>query len=64
MPRHPKPEKRRPGRPKLSADQAKGKIVPVRFKDEDLARIAQAAEKNNQTVSEWIRNTLASAIEA
>jgi hypothetical protein len=41
------------------AEHAQGKIVPVRFKDEDLAKIAKSAKKSNQTVSEWIRSTLA-----
>ena len=60
----PKPEPRKPGRPTLPKNEAKGKIVPVRFKDEDLEKIAKAAKKSNQTVSEWIRSTLATALEA
>jgi hypothetical protein len=58
-----KPEPRKPGRPILPKNEAKGRIVPVRFRDEDLAKIAKAAKKSNQTVSEWIRSTLAVAIE-
>jgi hypothetical protein len=57
------PEKRKPGRPMLAKNEAKGKIVPVRFKDEDLAKIAKAAKKSKQTVSEWIRTTLTNALE-
>ena len=60
----PKPEPKKPGRPMLPKKEAKGKIVPVRFKDEDLAKIAKAAKKSNQTVSGWIRSTLATALEA
>ncbi len=63
MPKQPKPEKKKPGRPKLTKDQAKGKIVPVRFRDEDLAKITLAAEESNQTISEWIRSTLNAAVE-
>lgn len=56
MPKQPKPKK--PGRPKLPKDQAKGKIVPVRFAAEELERIQDAAEASNQTVSQWIRSML------
>jgi predicted HicB family RNase H-like nuclease len=58
-----KPEPRKPGRPVLPKSEAKGKIVPVRFKDEDLAKIAKAAKKSNQTVSEWIRTKLSEAVQ-
>lgn len=64
MPRQPKEsEKRKPGRPILPKGEAKGKIVPVRFRDEDLAKIAKAAKKSNQTVSQWIRTTLSEAMQ-
>ena len=56
MPRQPK--KRKPGRPKLPKGEAKGKIVPVRFGPEELARICRAAESKQQTVSQWIRSSL------
>jgi len=59
----PKPEPKKPGRPKLSEAEAKGRIVPVRFKAEDLEKIAAAAQANSQTVSQWIRSTLATAIQ-
>jgi hypothetical protein len=59
MPKQPK--KRKPGRPKLAKDQAKGKIVPVRFAAEELERIQDAAEASKQTISQWIRSTLAAA---
>ena len=58
----PKP-KRKPGRPKLPKDQAKGKIVPVRFTGTEIERIGTAARKADQTVSQWIRSTLAVAVE-
>jgi len=47
------------GRPNLPKGQAKGRIVPVR---EDIKRIEGAARASHQTVSEWIRQTLSSAI--
>jgi hypothetical protein len=53
---------RKPGRPKLPKGQAKGKIVPVRFAPEDIRAVEAAAKANNQTVSEWIRSTLNTAI--
>ena len=51
------------GRPKLPKGEAKGRIVPVRFNAEDLKRIELAARASQKTVSEWIRGTIASAIE-
>lgn len=59
MPKQPK--KRKPGRPKLPKEQAKGKIVPVRFAADELERVLQAADASNQTVSKWIRSTLNAA---
>lgn len=52
------------GRPKLASGEAKGRIVPVRFRAEDLKAITAAAKKNDQTVSEWIRSMLHAAIQA
>jgi hypothetical protein len=60
----PKPEPKKIGRPKLAESDAKGRIVPVRFKADDLEKIAKAARKRNLTVSEWIRSTLSVAIGA
>lgn len=54
----PKQPKRKPGRPKLAKAEAKGKIVPIRFKTDDLAKIAKIAKMRNQTVSELVRSTL------
>jgi len=59
----PKQPKRKPGRPKLPKDQAKGRIVPVRFNGTEINRIVAAARKADQTVSQWIRSTLAAAVE-
>jgi len=62
MPRQPKHKKpRKPGRPKLPKDQAKGKIVPVRFASEELKKVHRAAQAADQTVSQWIRSTLNAA---
>jgi hypothetical protein len=51
------------GRPKLPKGEAKGCIVPIRFNVSDLKRIESAARANQKTVSEWIRGTVASAID-
>jgi hypothetical protein len=58
----PKPKKI--GRPKLPKGEAKGRIVPVRFNTADLKRIESAARASQQTVSQWIRRTVATAMEA
>jgi predicted HicB family RNase H-like nuclease len=63
MPKQPKPKPNPVGRPKLH-DQAKSSIVPVRFSAEDRKRVEAAAQASKQTVSEWIRSTLYSALEA
>jgi hypothetical protein len=57
----PKPKK--PGRPKLAKGKAKGTIVPVRFSLEDRKRVEAAAKASKQTVSAWVRSTLAAAME-
>lgn len=51
------------GRPRLPKGHAHARIVPVRFKPDDLKRIAAAAKASNQTVSEWIRSTVHAAIQ-
>ena len=56
--------KREPGRPKLRRGEAKGKIVPIRFTKAEAERLAEAARKNDQTVSEWIRRTLLAELNA
>jgi hypothetical protein len=52
------------GRPKLPKGEAKGRIVPIRFNAQDLKRIESAAKGSQQTVSEWIRDTIATAMGA
>jgi hypothetical protein len=61
MPRNTKPKV---GRPKLPKGDAKGRIVPVRFNPSDIKRIEAAARASQKTVSEWIRGTITSAMEA
>ena len=62
MAKRTKPEPKKMGRPKLPNGLAKGRIVPVRFSDEELARIAEAASAKDQKLSEWIRSTLNAAV--
>ena len=50
------------GRPKLPKGEAKGRIVPIRFNPADLKRIEATARASQQTVSEWIRGTVAAAL--
>ncbi len=54
---------RKVGRPKMAKGESKARIVPVRFKGDDLKRITAAAKAVNQTVSEWIRSTLNAAVQ-
>ena len=50
------------GRPKLPKGHAKGRIVPVRFNEEDLKLFAKAAKASeHKTLSGWIRHTLREA---
>lgn len=51
------------GRPKLPKGEAKGRIVPVRFTALDLKAMESAAKASEQTLSEWIRNTVSNAIQ-
>jgi hypothetical protein len=57
-----KPKPKKIGRPILPKGEAKGQIVPVRFKAEDIKKITLAAKKSNKTVSEWIRSLAATAL--
>jgi len=52
------------GRPKLPKGEAKGRIVPVRFNAEDLKAIEASAKRSKQSVSEWIRSALSTALRA
>ena len=54
---------RKVGRPALPKGHAKTKIVPVRFKPDDLKLMTVVAKADKQTVSEWIRSTLNAAIQ-
>jgi hypothetical protein len=56
-------KRRGPGRPKLPKGEAKRRIVPVRFKTEDLKAMEAQAKASNQTVSEWIRSTVNAAMQ-
>jgi hypothetical protein len=51
------------GRPRLPKGEAKGRIVPIRFNPSDLKRVESMARASQQTVSEWIRGTVAAAME-
>ena len=42
----------------MAKGEAKGRIVPVRFRGDDLKAIAVRAKAANQNVSEWIRSTI------
>ena len=56
-------QKRKPGRPRLPAGEAKGKIVAIRFTEAEDARLAEAAESRDQNISEWIRHAVLAALE-
>ena len=53
---------RKVGRPKMLKAHTKARIVPVRFKADDLKRMAAAAKGSKQSLSGWIRSTLDAAI--
>jgi len=55
--------KRKPGRPKLPKGEANRKIVPIRFTKAEVMQLAQAAKRNDQTLSEWICNAVLAALE-
>jgi predicted HicB family RNase H-like nuclease len=54
---------RKVGRPKMARGEAKGRIVPVRFRPDDLKRMEAAARASKQSLSEWIRGTIHAAIQ-
>lgn len=56
-------KKAKMGRPKLPKGEAKGRIVPVRFRLEDLRAMEAAAKASDQTVSEWVRSTIHATLE-
>ena len=56
------PKAKKIGRPKLPKGHAKGKIVPVRFTDDEAKLFAKAAKASeHKTLSSWIRSTLRQA---
>ena len=55
-------KRRKVGRPKLPKSEAKGRIVPVRFRTEDLKAMEVRAKEKDQTLSEWIRSAVSAAI--
>lgn len=58
MPKQPKEQKRKPGRPKLPKGSAKAAKVQVRLSPEEQRKIELAAKASNKTVSEWARGIL------
>jgi len=58
----PRSKAKKIGRPRLPKGEAKGRIVPVRFRQEDLRAIEAAAKASKQTVSGWIRSTIHATI--
>jgi hypothetical protein len=44
------------GRPKLPKGMAKGRIVPVRFANDEIKAMVRASRAKNQTLSEWLRD--------
>src|SRR5882724_9384554 len=56
--------KRKVGRPRMAKGEAKGRIVPVRFRGEDLKLMTAKAKAANQTVSHWIRSTVHAALQS
>jgi len=55
------PTKKR-GRPKLAKGEVKGRIVPVRFSDEELKLFTKKANASeHRTLSSWIRHSLREA---
>ena len=53
---------RKPGRPKLPKGEAMGRIVPVRFTADDLRAMEAKAKTAKQSLSEWIRSMISSAL--
>lgn len=60
MPAKPKPKK--PGRPPLPKGNAKAIMLRVRITPEEQRAFETAASAKDQTVSQWIRETLTEAI--
>jgi predicted HicB family RNase H-like nuclease len=62
MPKQPKPKK--PGRPALPKNHARSGKVQVRLNVDELKSVEAAARASKKTISEWIRSTLAAAVES
>ena len=50
------------GRPRIPKQERHARIVPIRFTDEDLRSFQRSARAANQTLSEWVRGKLRSAV--
>ena len=59
-----KPKPRKAGRPPLPKGNAKAVMLRVRVTADERAAIEAAAKANNQKAAEWIRGTLAAAVES
>jgi hypothetical protein len=57
------PKHKNVGRPRLPRGQAKGKIVPIRFTNGEVASFQKAAKVSKQSLSEWVRSALNAEIE-
>ncbi len=51
----PKQKRRKVGRPRLPKGEAKGRIVPVRFADDEIKAMVRVSKAANRTLSEWLR---------
>jgi predicted HicB family RNase H-like nuclease len=60
----PKQKPKKAGRPKLPKGNAKGVMLRVRVTPEDRKAIEAKSKTENQSVSQWIRSTLAAAVES
>jgi predicted HicB family RNase H-like nuclease len=60
----PKPKPRKAGRPPLPKGNAKAVMLRVRITLEERKAISSKAKTGNQSVSQWIRSTLATAVES
>ena len=59
----PQPKPKKAGRPSLPRGHAKASYLRVRLTPEELKRLNAMAKAKKQTVSEFIRGTLSSAME-
>ena len=51
-----KPKPKKPGRPRMAKGEAKGRVVVVRLTADDREKAMIAAERQNQSLSQWIRD--------